>query len=113
MFGTNEVLVAAKQLCQIDGIDIADDVEEVTYIHFLFDQHEIVSANGAETESLCPGGQSLKSVGKAAVEEIYTLFPELRKLDNKPMAARELASGRLGRKLAERHIRNRKDLIGG
>ena len=30
MFGTSEVLVAAKQLCQIEGIDVALELDEVT-----------------------------------------------------------------------------------
>lgn len=55
MFGTDEVLVAAKQLLQLDGIDIATDVERVDYYHILFDRHEVMILNGAETESLYTG----------------------------------------------------------
>ena len=54
IFGTDEVLVAAKQLCQLDGIDIALDLGAVTYVHFLFDAHQVVFSNGAETESFLP-----------------------------------------------------------
>ncbi|TWI38107.1 Hint domain-containing protein [Paracoccus sulfuroxidans] len=113
MFGTNEVLVAAKQLLQIEGIDIARDLETVEYFHFLFDQHEIVLSEGAETESLYTGPEALKTVGYAARTEIFTLFPELRDADpaNKPDGARFLVSGRMGRKLAVRHIQNRKQLV--
>ncbi|MDO5659329.1 MAG: Hint domain-containing protein, partial [Paracoccus sp. (in: a-proteobacteria)] len=111
MFGTDEVLVAAKQLLQIDGIDIAEDLAEVTYVHFLFDQHEIVFANGAESESLFTGPQALKVVGSAALEEIFAIFPELRDRDYTPEPARVLASGRMGRKLAVRHNQNGKPLV--
>ncbi|MEO9781779.1 MAG: Hint domain-containing protein [Sedimentitalea sp.] len=76
-FDTTEVLVAAKHLTECPGIEIADDVKEVEYVHFLFDQHEIVYANGAETESLYTGAQALKSIGSAAREEIFSLFPAL------------------------------------
>uniref|UniRef100_UPI0035AF8BD3 Hint domain-containing protein n=1 Tax=Paracoccus sp. TaxID=267 RepID=UPI0035AF8BD3 len=65
MFGTDEVLVAAKQLCQVDGIDVANDLDGVTYVHFLFDSHQLVISNGAETESLHTGAEALKSVGPA------------------------------------------------
>ncbi|MDO5620383.1 MAG: Hint domain-containing protein [Paracoccus sp. (in: a-proteobacteria)] len=111
MFGTDEVLVAAKQLCQIDGIDIAQDAAQVEYVHILFDQHEVVISNGAETESLYTGPEALKSIGSAARDEIFSLFPELRGHDYTPTSARPLPSGRLGRKLAVRHARNGKPLV--
>lgn len=110
MFGTMEVLVAAKQLCQLDGIDTAD-VSEVEYFHFLFDQHEVVYSNGAETESLYTGQQALKSVSAAARQEIFSLFPQLEGADIIPAAARELPSGRKARKLAVRHLQHGKPLV--
>lgn len=113
MFGTDEVLVAAKQLLQIEGIDVVASGEAVEYFHFLFDQHEIVLSNGAETESLYTGPEALRALGPAACEEIFTLFPELRNGGGTelPFAARHLATGRMGRKLAVRHIQNRRDLV--
>lgn len=111
MFGAAEVLVAAKQLCQIDGIDVAEDLRDVTYVHFLFNAHQIVLSNGAETESLFTGAEALKAVGPAAAVEIFTIFPELAQQDYLPVAARELVSGRLGRKLAVRHAQNGKPLV--
>ncbi|SMO99580.1 Hint domain-containing protein [Paracoccus laeviglucosivorans] len=112
MFGAAEVLVAAKQLLTIDGIDIAIDMEKVEYFHMLFDNHEIVISNGAETESLYTGPQALRSVGAAASEEIFAIFPELRNHDHKAKSARMLPSGHMGRKLAMRHRQHRRDLIG-
>ncbi|AYF01378.1 hypothetical protein PY32053_01751 [Paracoccus yeei] len=113
MFGAAEVLVAAKQLLQIDGIDIATDLESVEYFHFLFDRHEIVLSEGAETESLYTGPEALKAVGPAACEEIFAIFPELRDMpkDHAPQGARLLASGRQGRKLAVRHAQHQKALV--
>lgn len=114
MFGTFEVLVAAKQLLQLDGIDVAEDLDEVDYFHLLFDQHEIVVSEGAETESLYTGPEALKSVGPAAREEILTIFPELRDRDieaEPPRAARPLPSGRMARKLAVRHKQNGRELV--
>ena len=113
MFGADEVLVAAKQLLQLDGIDIATDVAEVTYVHFLCDDHQVVFSNGAETESLYTGAEALRGVGPAAREEIFAIFPELRELDPAllPRPARVLASGRMGRRLAVRHAGNGRPLI--
>ncbi|MFC0341593.1 Hint domain-containing protein [Paracoccus niistensis] len=111
MFGTNEVLVAAKQLLLVDGIDIAQDLEGVTYVHFLFDDHQVVWSNGAETESLHPGRTALDMAGEAAREEILALFPELRDGSFTRPSVRVLASGRMGRKLAMRHAQNRRPLV--
>lgn len=113
MFGGKEVLVAARQLLEVDGIDVAEDVENVEYFHILFDRHQIVYSNGAPTESLYPGKQALKSVDAAAREEIFQLFPELAEEDESYVAeaARTLIPGRLGRKLVERHVKNNKALF--
>lgn len=113
MFGTDEVLVAAKQLLRIDGIDIADNVEEVEYFHFMFDRHEVVYSNGAETESLYTGPQAMKMLGPSALQEIFEIFPELRdrKPEDLPIGARPLVSGRMGRKLATRHLQNGRAIV--
>jgi hypothetical protein len=50
----------------------------VTYIHFMFAQHEVVLSDGAWTESFQPGDLSLKGVGNAQRNEILELFPELK-----------------------------------
>ncbi|MCB1339585.1 MAG: Hint domain-containing protein, partial [Pseudooceanicola sp.] len=53
-FEESEVLVAAKHLTGLDGVDVVA-AEDVTYIHFMFDQHEVVLSNGSWTESFQPG----------------------------------------------------------
>lgn len=111
LFGTNEILVAAKQLCQLDGIDVAEDTAGADYIHILFDRHEVIMSNGAPTESLYTGKEALKSVGEQAVAEIRALFPALLEDSYTPTPARAIASGRLGRKLAFRHKQNQKPLL--
>ncbi|MTH63653.1 hemolysin [Paracoccus sp. DK608] len=103
MFGALEVLVAAKQLLQIDGIDIAHDVAEAEYFHFLFDRHEVVNSNGAATESLFTGPEALKAVDREARQEIFSLFPQLRSDDFVATPARPIPAGRRSRKLAVRH----------
>lgn len=113
MFCTDEVLVAAKHMLDHDGIEIADDLVEVEYFHFLLDRHEVVISNGAETESLYTGPQTLESVGDAARDEIFTIFPELRNNDpeERPKSARLLLTGRQGRKLMYRHAKNNRLLV--
>lgn len=111
IFGTKEVLIAAKQLLMLPGIDIATDVPSVDYFHMLFDRHEVVISNGAETESLHTGPEALKALSAEAITEIFTIFPELREDSTNRAAARVLAPGRLGRKLAARHLQNAKPLV--
>lgn len=113
MFGVDEVLVAAKQLLEIDGVEVAEDLQDVTYFHMLFDDHEIVFADGAETESMYTGSQALNAVGESAREEIFTIFPKLRDLkpDMVASAARYLVRGRQGRQLAKRHAENNLNIV--
>jgi hypothetical protein len=111
MFGSDEVLVAAKQLLPMKGIEIAQDVAEVSYWHFLCDDHEIVIANGALSETLYTGKQALRSVGPEARREIFSLFPELRSPDFQPKGARPFIKGRKARELACRHARKNRPLF--
>lgn len=77
LFGESEVLVSATHL--VDGCDVTQEAGGVvTYIHMLFDQHEIIFAEGAATESFHPGDVGFSAVGDAARDELFDLFPTLR-----------------------------------
>lgn len=76
LFEESEVLVAAKHLTGLEGVDVVE-VSWTTYIHLLFDQHEVILSDGAWTESFQPGDHSLAGVGNAQRTEILELFPEL------------------------------------
>ena len=75
-FAQSEVLVAAKDLLAIEGVEIAE-VPYVTYVHFMCDQHEIVLSDGAWSESFQPGDLSLKGLDEDQRSELFGLFPEL------------------------------------
>ena len=76
-FGDPEIFVAAKHLTYLPGIEtiLAD---KVVYLHFLFDQHEVVLADGAWSESFNPGQNVLTGMDKEQSSELLTLFPDLR-----------------------------------
>ncbi len=76
-FEEHEVLVAAKHLIGGKGVRAVESMG-VDYIHFMFDRHEVVLANGAWTESFQPGDYTLKGMGNAQRQEIFELFPELK-----------------------------------
>ncbi len=75
-FEEREVLAAAKHMTGADGIH-AVNVMQTTYVHFMFERHEVVLSNGAWTESFQPGDYSLKGIGNSQRNEIFELFPEL------------------------------------
>ena len=78
--GENEVLVAAKHLIHNNGIKRLM-VPEVSYIHFMFDRHEVVMSDGTWSESFQPGDQSLQGIDTDQRDEIFSLFPELKRAD--------------------------------
>lgn len=108
MFDTDEVLVAAKQLLALDVIELVENMVRIAYYHFLFDRHQVVFSNGAQTESLFTGPEALKSVGRAARDEIFALFPELANVELHP--ARVVVPGRKARRLASRHAKHKHPL---
>jgi VCBS repeat-containing protein len=76
-FDEHEVLVAAKHLIGGKGIFEVESVG-TSYIHLMFDQHEVVLSDGAWTESFQPGDYTLHGMGNAQRCEILELFPELK-----------------------------------
>jgi len=55
-----------------------ESLEMVTYIHIMFEQHEIIFAQGIATESFHPGSFGVDSLAPRAREELFSLFPEMR-----------------------------------
>lgn len=78
MFGQpGGVLAPAFTLCNGDSIREERPDSSVTYFHMAFDQHEIVYANGVETESFHPAERTVSAMDDAARDELFTLFPDL------------------------------------
>lgn len=74
-----ERLVRATHLAAMKGgaARIMKGCRHVTYLHLMFDQHQIVFANGAASESFYPGKFALAAVAPAARKEVFALFPDL------------------------------------
>ncbi|SDD71712.1 Hint domain-containing protein [Paracoccus isoporae] len=111
MFGTEEILVAAKQLLQLDGVEVARDLDEVEYVHFMCDQHECVISNGAVTESLYAGPVALRTLRPAELAELKQLMPQIFEDGHEAEPARVLTPGRKSRKLVQRHLDNGQHLV--
>jgi hypothetical protein len=76
LFGEDEVLAPARALINDNSITVDHGCEEVTYYHFMFDRHEIVYSNGAETESFHPS-TGFDAVDADKRDELFKLFPQL------------------------------------
>ena len=77
LFGEDEVLVRAKHLVYCDTVTIVVDLGFVSYFHLLFDDHHIVTSNGALTESYHLGEHTYLGMDVAARAELTELFPSL------------------------------------
>ena len=89
LFAENEVLVSADRLVNDHSI-LRVRGGRVTYVHILFDSHEIVFAEGIPSESFHPAARGMDSLSRATREELLTLYPELARPDSMIAARREL-----------------------
>ncbi|WP_318527636.1 Hint domain-containing protein [Actibacterium sp. XHP0104] len=62
LFQASEVLVAAEDLINDRTILVDYKLRSVTYVHVMLDRHQVVWANGVETESFHPANTSLASI---------------------------------------------------
>lgn len=108
MFDTEEVLVPARHLLDLPGVEVAVDMSSVTYVHIMCDDHEIIDAEGALAETLYTGSEAMKVLSDTARQEIAKIFGDVPYL-NRPLA-RTVPKGRLARRMVERHIKNDKSL---
>lgn len=77
LFGHFEVFVPAKFL--VDGCAVSPRTGgKITYFHMLFEEHEIVEAEGALAESFHPGHVGFANLDAVAQEEIFAVLPDLR-----------------------------------
>ncbi|MEL6957493.1 MAG: Hint domain-containing protein [Pseudomonadota bacterium] len=83
MFGSREVLVPARAFVGQPGVTEAP-VDEVTYVHLLFDRHEIVLAEDIPCESLLLGQMSqniLRRPADDATAETGMMMPEILQME--------------------------------
>lgn len=77
LFNTDEVLVAARDL--LGGAAIVQDtlLREVTYIHLMLPSHQILWADGVETESFHPAAATLEALAPTDRHRLLAGMPEL------------------------------------
>ncbi len=76
--GEPEVLVKASHLVRAGLLRQDHSGAPVTYCHLLFDQHEIINAEGLWSESYLPGPATLAGHDPQTCAELFAMFPELK-----------------------------------
>ena len=108
---SSEILIAAKFLIQLPDILIDEEIEEVEYFHMMFETHQLVVAEGALAESLYFGSEAIKGLQPAARLELQLLFPMLCTSEFVPRPVRPFVSGKKGRSITGRHMKNKQPLL--
>lgn len=112
VLGHTEILAAAKKLRDFDNIDVVEAPEAMTYIHVLFDNHEILDVEGALVESLLMGPYAATALEEGAYKDAFgaALPASLSGFAAQP--ARPIVEGKTGRRLLEQLRKNGHDLQG-
>ncbi|WP_416368844.1 Hint domain-containing protein [Tritonibacter mobilis] len=77
LFNESEVLVAARDLINGHTIDVDTTVREVTYVHLLLEQHQVIWANGVETESFHPAHAALSALDDKDRKRLLRRLPAI------------------------------------
>lgn len=108
MFDAPQALVAANKLVGLPGI-AEDAPKDTVYFHLLFDQHEIIFANGAPSESFLATSRSINALAPEAREELHLLFPDMHKAgDMIAESAQPIPPLAKQKKLVERMTKNQR-----
>lgn len=106
MFGHGETLVAAVRLTALPGIYIDQEITRIDYVHLLFDQHEVIFAEGAPSESLLLHNEALAALTPEARDELRLMFPDRFTAAGMVQNAKLIPKGRQQARLADRLSRN-------
>ncbi len=111
MFGTNGILVPAIKLTVFQGIYVEHESRSVEYFHHVFDDHEVIFANGAPSESFYPGPFAIDALTDEARNELFELFPDLNNETVRPEFAFVTPKGAKQKALVFRHRENSRPLL--
>ena len=102
LFDSDHALVAAHHLTALDGVDVDGTRESFRYIHLLLDDHAILTAEGAPSESLLLGETAWNALTDQARAELRALCPDLETDRAAPKSAAVLPVWRQQKRLARR-----------
>lgn len=87
--GCDDLLIAAKSLVNGDTVRIVEG-GVVEYIHLVFDEHQIIFADGCPSESCLPDSGLAQQKDEQRAE-LLTLFPSLSDITTSKIAVRRIA----------------------
>jgi hypothetical protein len=100
-YGEAQVLAPAVALVGRPGVTRETAGDGVTYVHFMFDRHQVVLSEGMPTESFLVGETIRDGMDRDQMAEILELFPDLAGLSGTTApAARPILKVREARALA-------------
>lgn len=79
LFNTPEVLISARELVNGDTVAVDYTRREVTYVHLMLPSHQILWANGVETESFHPANTELSTLSEHDRTRLLHMMPTLER----------------------------------
>lgn len=94
LFNADEVLVAARDLVNDQSVLVDHSLKQLTYTHLMFDSHQVIFANGLETESFHPAFANLSEMPEDQRAGLFEVLPDLALYEDAygPSARRTLSS---------------------
>ena len=80
---------------------VANGRKEVTYVHLMFDAHQIIFAENVASESFYPGANALYMLSPEAIADLMQVCPEFMEADSLEEIAR--IYGPTAREIVKRH----------
>ena len=77
LWGEAEVLVAARELVNGSGVCRDMGAKSVTYYHLMLEHHNVLIANGIETESFHPAAARLDAIEEEQRQRLFDVMPDL------------------------------------
>jgi len=102
LFDADHALVAAHHLTVLDGVEVDDSRKSVRYLNLLLDDHAILTAEGAPSESLLLDDPAWDALTDQARAELRALCPDLDTDRSAPKTAAVLPVWRQQKRLARR-----------
>ena len=77
LVGRDHLVRAVHLVDELHGVRVAHGKQQVTYVHLMFDAHQIIFAESTPSESFFPGPMALQMMQSDARKELFALFPEV------------------------------------
>ncbi|SFS12848.1 Hint domain-containing protein [Yoonia litorea] len=78
IFEADEVLAPAKGLTGLPGVRVMKGKRSVEYYHVMLARHEIITAQGIQTESFYPGPTAVRMLTPAQRASLFAVVPPLK-----------------------------------